>query len=302
MKLHSAILSTQHPLFQAQNPLLAREVLRSAVMRLQQARIESASLDARILLEHVLAVSRERLLFLLDSEITIDQYEQMEALVERRAQRQPMAQIVGKREFWGLNFTVSKYTLDPRPDSETVIEYVLERIKNRGAPLKVLDLGTGTGCLLLSLLSELPAARGVGVDLCENALQVAGENALSLGLAERVEFLRSNWCDEVSGKFDVVISNPPYIPASVIPTLAPEVAKFEPKLALDGGGDGFCCYSKIMKALHNIVADGGFAAFEMGMGQQRGMEVLADENGFEVVGVRHDLGGIARCIILQRKI
>ncbi len=284
------------------NNNIAREALRWAVLRLQQERIESASLDARILLEHVLGVSRERLLFLLDSELSMEQYEQLRDLVEKRAQRRPIAQIIGKREFWGMNFAVNEYTLDPRPDSETLIECVLERIKNRALQLRILDLGTGSGCLLLSLLSELPAASGVGVDFCEKALHVAGRNANELGLAHRVEFMRGNWCEAVKGKFDIIISNPPYIPTSVIPTLAPEVSRFEPKLALDGGNDGFDCYRNILDSINGVMADDAFVAFELGAGQQRGMEVLAGNKGFEVAGIRHDLGGVARCVILQRKL
>ncbi len=281
--------------------ILAKEALRWAVLRLQQERIESASLDARILLEHVLGVSREQLLFSLDLPITPAQYARLEMLVEKRTQRQPIAQLVGKREFWGMNFVVSEYTLDPRPDSETLIEYVLERIKNRAEVFRVLDLGTGTGCLLLSLLSELPSAKGVGVDYCDNALLVAKENAMALGFAARCEFTRGDWCEKLEGEFDVILANPPYIPTDVIPTLDPEVSEFEPMLALDGGEDGFSCYRKIMKALPSIMAKNGLAAFEFGMGQQRGLEALAVENELEIVGVKHDLSGIARCIIVQHK-
>lgn len=283
------------------NPRIAREALRWAVLRLQQERIESASLDARVLLEHVLGVSREQLLFSLDLEITKEQYTRLEILVEKRIERQPIAQIIGKREFWGMNFVVSENTLDPRPDSETLIEYVLERVKNRAAALRILDLGTGTGCLILSLLSELPAAKAVAVDYCEKALLIAKENAMALGLIGKVEFICSDWCENISGEFDIIISNPPYIPSDAIAVLAPEVSKFEPKLALDGGKDGFSCYRKIVGALPKVMAKNGFVAFELGIGQQHLMEELARKNDLEVVGVRHDLGGIARCIILQHK-
>ncbi len=280
---------------------LAKESLRSAVLRLQQAGIESASLDTRILLEHALGVSRERLLFLLDEPLTSEQCVIFEAMVEKRLCRKPIAQIIGKREFWGMNFVVSENTLDPRPDSETLIEYVLERVKNRGGALRILDLGTGTGCLPLSLLSELPASTAVAVDCCEKALLVAKENAMALGLTARIDFMCSNWFENVEGEFDIIISNPPYIPTSLIPSLAEEVSKFEPMLALDGGNDGFSCYRQILENLSGFMADSGFAAFELGIGQQNGMEELAQENNLEVVGVRHDLGGIARCMILQHK-
>ncbi len=283
------------------NNILAKEALRWAILKLQQERIESASLDGRILLEYVLGVSREQLLFSLELPITTEQYNRLGILVEKRAQRQPIAQLIGKREFWGMNFVVSENTLDPRPDSETLIEYVLERIKNRADVFRILDLGTGTGCLLLALLSELPAANGVGVDYCDDALLVAKENSMALGFAGRSQFMRSDWCEQLEGKFDIILANPPYIPTKVIPTLDPEVSEFEPMLALDGGEDGFSCYRKIMKALPNVLAKNGFAAFELGMGQQRELTSLAVENGLEVVGIRNDLSGIARCIILQHK-
>jgi release factor glutamine methyltransferase len=283
------------------NSILAKEALRWAVLKLQQEKIESASLDSRILLEYVLGVSREQLLFALDQPMSAEQYARFEMLVEKRAQRQPIAQLIGKREFWGMNFVVNEHTLDPRPDSEALVEYVLERVENRADIFKVLDLGTGTGCLLLSILSELPSARGLGVDYSENALQVAKENAMALGLAGRTQFMCGDWCEKIDGEFDIIISNPPYIPTQVIPTLDPEVSQFEPKLALDGGEDGFACYRKIMKKLPKILAKNGFAAFELGMGQQKELTALAGENGLEAVGVRNDLSGIARCIIFQHK-
>lgn len=283
------------------NTVLAREALRWAVLKLQQEHIESASLDGRILLEHVLGVSREQLLFSLELPITKEQYNRFGELVEKRAQRQPISQLIGKREFWGINFVVSENTLDPRPDSETLIEYVLESVKNRADNFRVLDLGTGTGCLLLSLLSELPAAKGVGVDYCDRALSVAKENAISLGFASRTDFINGDWCEKLEGEFDIILSNPPYIPTSVIPTLDPEVAEFEPMLALDGGEDGFSCYRKIMRSLPKILAKDGFAAFELGMGQQRELTEIALENSMEVVGAKNDLSGIARCIIVQHK-
>lgn len=288
------------PAKKAEN-VLAKEALRWAVLKLQEERIESASLDARILLEYVLGVNREQLLFSLDLPITAAQYARLEILVGKRAQRQPIAQLVGKREFWGMNFVVSEHTLDPRPDSETLIEYVLERVANRADVFNVLDLGTGTGCLLLALLSELPSANGLGVDYSQEALLVAKENAMALGFAGRARFMRGDWCEKLDGKFDIILANPPYIPTKVIPTLDPEVSEFEPMLALDGGEDGLSCYRKILKCLPNILVKNGFAAFELGMGQQPEFEALVVENWLEVIGVKKDLSGIARCIILQHK-
>ena len=280
---------------------ITSEALRAAVLRLQEARIESASLDARLLLEHVLGYTREQLLLAMDDTMPAGKEAQYRALVEKRARRQPIAQLIGRREFWGMNFVVSEHTLDPRPDSESVIEAVLERIKNRANQLKILDLGTGTGCLLLSLLSELPAANGTGVDICERALGVAKENALALGLAPRVSFVRSDWCERLEGEFDIILANPHYIEREVIPTLDPEVSQFEPKGALDGGADGLDCYRAIIKALPKVLAKDGLAAFEIGMGQERSLAAIAEENGLMVSGVKQDLGGIIRCVVIQHQ-
>ncbi len=296
-----SIVSSKKSESDSGNSLIAKEALRWAVLRLQQEHIETASLDGRILLEYVLGVSREQLLFLLDLPITMEQYKRLETLVEKRAQRQPIAQLIGRREFWGMNFVVSEDTLDPRPDTETLIEYVLERVVNRAMAHRVLDLGTGTGCLLLALLSELPSASGVGVDYSDNAVLVAKENALALGMAGRSQFVTGNWCDGLEGKFDIILANPPYIPTSVIPTLDPEVSVFEPKLALDGGEDGLACYRTIFRSLPMVLAKSGFAAFEFGMGQEKQLKELAVANGFEVVGVRHDLSGLPRTIIIKYK-
>ena len=281
--------------------IFATEALRWAVLKLQQAKISSASLDARILLEFVLDISREQLLFSLDLTVTPVQYELLKDLVNKRCLRQPIAQIIGKREFWGLNFKVSTDTLDPRPDSETLIEAVLERTTNRADCLRVLDLGTGTGCLLLSLLSELPNATGVAVDFCPNALALAKENAKNLNLDNRTQFIVSNWCEKIDGQFDIILANPPYIPTKVITTLDHEVCEFEPILALDGGEDGFECYRNIMKSLPKILAKNGFVAFEIGIGQQKGLEDLAQENGLEIASVKKDLSGIIRSIIVKYK-
>ena len=282
----------------------AREALRLGILRLQAAGIDSAALDGRILLEFVLQISREELLFSLDLPITKAQYAKLERLLELRAKHKPIAQIIGKREFWGLNFAVSEATLDPRADSETLIEAVLERVHNRNLAFKILDLGTGTGCLLLSLLSELPNARGVGAEVSRETLAIARKNAKNLGLEDRADFVQSNWAENVSGKFakkfDIIISNPPYIPSAETAKLAPEVAEFEPKLALDGGNDGFDCYRAIMKQLPNSLKENGFAAFEIGMGQGGDLSKIAAENGLKVVGEKKDLGGIIRCIILTK--
>ncbi len=281
--------------------LSAKEALRESVKTLQAAHIESASLDARLLLEHATGFSREQLLFKMDELLTPPQAETYRALVARRANRQPMAQIIGRREFFGLTFKVTPSVLDPRPDSETLIEAVLRRLKDKQAPLSILDLGTGSGCLLLALLYEFQNATGTGVDISEDALKVARENALHLGLQSRAKFLTSHWCMQVEDTFDIIISNPPYIPTGDILDLQPEVSDHEPKLALDGGADGLSCYRAIVASLANHLAEGGLAVIELGFGQQLAVETLVQENGLHVAGIAHDLQGIARAILITHK-
>ncbi len=290
--------------------IYAKDALRLAVMELQRGEIESASLDARVLLQHVLGVSREQLLADDRLLLTSQQELQYQDLISRRIRRQPVSQLVGKREFWGISFNVSQATLDPRPDSETLIETILKKVKDRDGAYRILDLGTGTGCLLLTLLTEYRNATGLGVDICESALHVAQQNAnanwaKNYGLEERARFLRSCWADALQEQmeytFDIIVSNPPYIRTSVIPTLAPEVREYEPHLALDGGADGLDCYRAIMKQLPRLLAPEGIAAFEIGIGQHREVPAIVEENGLQVAGIKEDLAGIARCVIVHHK-
>ncbi|MDE3061084.1 MAG: peptide chain release factor N(5)-glutamine methyltransferase [Pseudomonadota bacterium] len=278
----------------------AKDALRQAVTQLQQARIESASLDARLLLQHVLGMAHEAWLGG-DAPLDARQEAEFRELIGKRAGRQPVSQLTGRREFWGLCFRVTGDTLDPRPDSETLIEAALEHASHRQAALKLLDLGTGTGCLLLSLLKELPQATGIGVDISGRALDVAGENAAALGMKERAGFVQSGWGENIEGPFDIVISNPPYIPAPVIPTLAPEVSRYEPMLALDGGADGLDAYRTILPQLPRLLAKSGVALFEIGIGQQKEVKNIAERCGLAVAGVREDLGGIPRCVIITHQ-
>jgi len=219
-------------------------------------------------------------------------------LIERRINRQPLAQLTGKREFWDLTFKVTEATLDPRPDSETLIEAVLSGVRDQGSGIRILDLGTGTGCLLLTLLELFPNASGIGVDKSEAALAVAQENAESLGFEARAHFLKSCWGEKVDGVFDIVISNPPYIPTATIATLAPEVRDFEPRSALDGGTDGLDCYREIVPYLEHLLAPNGIAVFEIGMGQQRDVESIVTGSNLQVAGVKEDMAGIPRCIVI----
>jgi release factor glutamine methyltransferase len=278
--------------------LSAKDMLRNAVLQLQSAHITTASMDARVLLQYVLGVTREQLLADTGLQLSPRQQATYEDLVQRRCERQPVSHLIGKREFWNLTFKVTPDTLDPRPDSETLIEALLSRFPDREAPLKILDLGTGTGCLLLTLLSEYPAATGTGVDISPPALEVARENALNLGLENRADWLRSCWGNDVEGSFDIVISNPPYIPTHTIATLAPEVARWEPRLALDGGEDGMACYRAIAAQLPRLLAPKGYAAFEIGIGQARELGEVVTRHGLQVACIKDDLACIARCVLV----
>lgn len=276
----------------------AKDALRDAVKALQHAHIETASLDARLLLEHVLGITHERLLS--DDRLTLSHRQQVAYmdLLEKRTCRQPVSQLTGRREFWGLAFKVTEATLDPRPDSETLIEAVLAARRDKEAKLAMLDLGTGTGCLLLALLNEYKNARGIGVDIREDTLGVARDNAKELGLDVRASFMHSHWGRQVQGTFDIIISNPPYIPTGAIATLPPEVSRYEPKAALDGGGDGLACYRAIAAQLPQLLAKDALAVLEVGMGQHEKVGAIVAANGLRVAGTKEDLAGIPRCVMI----
>ncbi len=268
------------------------DALAAMTARLAEAGIEEPRREARLILAASQGVDAAGLLLL--REVDEARYA---PLVRRRAAREPLAYILGRKEFWGLEFKVSPATLIPRPDTETLVEAVVAR---GVAPARVLDLGTGTGCLLLAVLSEFPAAFGVGVDISPAAAALAAGNAKALGLAGRAAFCVSDWDAALSGGFDLVLSNPPYIPGADIPGLMPEVARFEPASALDGGADGLDAYRRIIAALPRLLAAGGAAVLELGVGEAPPVSALAEQAGFGVA-TRADLGGVPRAIILTRQ-
>ena len=218
-------------------------------------------------------------------------------MVARRARREPVSRILGQREFWSLPFSLTPDTLDPRPDSETLVEGALSLCADRAAPLSILDLGTGTGCLLLALLSELPQATGVGADISPAALRVAQANAQALGLSHRTGFAASDWGDGLKGPFNLILANPPYIVDGDIGRLEPEVALYEPREALAGGPDGLEAYRCLAPRLGALLAPGGHVLLEVGAGQAAEVAGLLAEKGLEIRGILRDLGGVERCII-----
>ncbi|SRR5579859_285583 len=276
------------------------ESLRAATARLTEAGIDGARLDARLLLAEALGKDGTWLFNHANDELDASVEAAFAALVEKRLARQPVSLILGRREFWSLDFTVTRDTLAPRPDSETLIEAVLAELPDRQAPLSLLDLGTGTGCLLISLLSELPNARGTGVDINPDTLAVAQGNADRLGFGARTRFIRSSWWDAIEGRFDVILSNPPYIPSGDIPGLDPEVARFEPLDALDGGADGLDAYRLLAAGVEGFLAENGVIAFEVGAGQAPDVAVLLEQAGFPLRAIRRDLAGIERCVVSRR--
>jgi release factor glutamine methyltransferase len=211
-----------------------------------------------------------------------------------------VSRILGKREFWSMSFAVGPATLDPRPDSETLVAAVLARIPDRHAEIALLDLGTGTGCLLLALLSELPQASGVGIDISAEARDTAAANAEALGLAGRAAFRLGDWARDISAQFDVIVSNPPYIESTSIDRLEPEVAQFDPRGALDGGADGLSAYRALIPQAAERLKAGGLLALEIGAGQGKAVRALAAQAALTDLGGARDLAGIERCLLFSR--
>ncbi len=293
---------------QAFNPGTCRSVrdaLRAATSFLDQAGTSDAATDARRLVAHALGIDRETLLREPDLELDAAALARLTALLARRAAHEPVARIIGARDFYGLSFTLGTETLDPRPDTETVVtlaRYLAERIERRdNGPLRILDLGTGSGAIALAILSARPDAEAVATDISAAALEIARANADRLGLASRIRFLQSHWLDQVDGRFDMTVANPPYIPTGDIAGLAPEVAHWDPRAALDGGPDGLDAYRAILRGLARSMAPGGWVVFEVGAGQADDVSALVQAQGLTPAPLSwpllRDLGGTVRCVV-----
>ncbi|MBO21289.1 MAG: protein-(glutamine-N5) methyltransferase, release factor-specific [Rhodospirillaceae bacterium] len=270
-----------------------------AADRLKAAGAQTPELDARVLLCH--ATGRDYAWVIANGEVEIgpaarDGFAEMLA---RRERREPVSQIVAAREFWSRDFRVTPDVLTPRPDTETLVETVLSRIEDWDAPLHMLDLGTGSGCLLLTLLAECPNATGLGIDASPEALEVAASNAVALGLDMRVAWLEGDWCDGLDGNFDVIVSNPPYIARHELRHLEPEVRDYEPRLALDGGADGFAAYRRIVPALRRLGTGASVIALELGQGQAHGVAALGRVAGLRIADVDQDINRRARVITFE---
>lgn len=271
-------------------------VLREAGGRLKAAGCDTPRLDAVLLLAQVLGITPDRVRLSPDQVLSAEAVADFDALLVRREKREPVSHILGRREFWGLDFNVSPAVLDPRPDSETLVQAVLDAVPDRQAALRLVDFGTGSGCLLLALLHELPKATGLGVDASQAALEMARGNAAALGLAGRTDFVRGDWGHGLAGPFDILISNPPYIETAAIAGLTEEVRRFEPHSALDGGADGLDCYRQLIPQMLRLAATGALLALEVGQGQADAVAALLAAAGCAEIAQKHDLGGVARVV------
>lgn len=277
------------------------DALRIAATQLQAAGVAQARLDARLLLMAAADLSHEDVIRDPDAAMRPEQAQTFAAMIARRVAREPVSRILGRREFWSLEFEITPDTLDPRPDSETLISAALGLIGDRNRPLHILDIGTGSGCLVLALLSELPHARGAGIDISQGALDVAQRNARRLGFSGRAQFIccdvrSANWMQQAGSPFDIVIANPPYIENAVISGLAPEVTLFDPYAALAGGEDGLDFYRMITTSLVHILCPDGLVVFEAGAGQAEAVRMLLHKAGLVTLDTHTDLGSVARAV------
>ena len=269
--------------------------LRAAAAKLAAVGIDAPRREARLLLVHASGLDVASLLREVNASVEAPGFE---ALIDRRAAREPLAFITGHQPFWTLDLLVSPVTLIPRADSETLIEAALAAFAGREVR-RILDLGAGTGCLLLAALTEFPQAFGIGVDRAAGAAALARQNAERTGLASRAAFVCGDWAAPLQGRFDLVLSNPPYIEHAVIPGLMPEVAVHEPALALDGGSDGLDCYRVILAALPALLAPSGVAILEIGRGQADAVAAIARANGLAPDVPMADLAGIPRALAVR---
>ena len=273
------------------------EAVAAAAAQLAQAGVGTPRLDAQLLLGAVLGLDRSGLLTAGSKAVTTEQGRAIAALMARRHAREPVSRITGSREFWGLPFLLGPDTLDPRPDTETVVAAALAFLKDRAGPVRIVDLGTGTGCILMALLHERPDAVGLGIDLAPGAVAIARRNAARLGLSNRAAFAVGDWLSPVAdGLADLIVANPPYIPRDVIPSLEPEVSRYDPIRALDGGPDGLEAYRRLGPDLVRALRPDGKAFLEIGEEQDRNVTRILHGGGMNVSAARQDLSGTTRCL------
>jgi len=276
---------------------------RALAAQLRSAQLEEAELDARILLGAALGLDLTGLIAQAARLLAEAETSRLAQYAGRRIAGEPVARILGTREFWGLPFRLSEATLVPRPDTETVVELALEIFRDRQASrqMRIADIGTGSGAILLALLHEIPGAVGVGTDLSLTALKTARDNAAALGLADRASFVACSYATALRGPFDLVVSNPPYIPSAEIPKLSIEVREHDPHLALDGGNDGYDAYRALIPQASERLAPGGALIVEAGQGQARNIETLMTAAALVVDRPpKADLAGIPRAVSARK--
>jgi release factor glutamine methyltransferase len=272
-------------------------VFRDTLQRLTAAGVPNPGLDARLLVCAATGLGHERLIGEPGRSVAESEACRLEVMVARRLAREPVSRILGEREFWGRSYAVGPATLDPRPDTETLVEMALDWMRGRDIPRPTIaDLGTGTGCLLISLLCDLHQARGFGIDIDPDALIVAASNAGRYLEPGRAHFICGDWLAPVGCSVDLIVSNPPYIETAEIERLEPEVAAFDPRGALDGGVDGLDAYRQIVDAAAGHINPGGALMLEIGADQEPSVAELLERGGFSVYGTRRDLSGTIRCI------
>src|SRR5262245_1071421 len=284
--------------------LSLRQTHTAAARLLREARIAAPELDARLLLCHATGLSHEAYVAAFNDALAPAAAVQFGTYVERRLAGEPVSRIIGVREFYGRSFLIDASTLDPRADTETLVEAALGMV-DREAPLSILDLGTGSGCILITLLAELPQGNGVGLDASLPALELARANAQILGVGDRAAFLASDWLDAVEASFDVVVANPPYLSGTDMAGLSPEVRGHDPRPAFDGGPDGLSAYRRIVPGLRKALRPGGFALFEIGADQAEAVWRLLAEAGLDVGEQEHlwrDLGGRPRVVRARSRV
>jgi release factor glutamine methyltransferase len=281
-------------------PETISSIIGAVAAALSQAGFDEARRRARRLVAAALDLSPAEALARTDCIITDAEGERVASVLRRALTYEPLSRILGTREFWGLDFALSTETLDPRPETETLVEAVLARLPVRSRAYRFLDLGTGTGCLLLALLSEYPAAVGIGIDRAPGAVATAAANAERLGLAARAQFRCGDWGKGVAESFDAVVANPPYIASRDIAGLPAEVRDYDPPLALDGGADGLAAYRAIAADLPRLLAPDGVFAAEIGAGQEMAVTGIISAAGLVIDAIIPDLAGIARCIVARR--
>ncbi len=270
----------------------------SAKARLDAAGLEGPVIDARLLVEAAAEATRADIVTDPYRALTPEQEERLADYLGRRERREPVSHILGRKGFWKIMLSVTPDVLTPRPDTEVIVDYVLKKFPGETTAFQILDLGVGSGAIVLSILAERPRAKGLATDISDEALAVARENAANLGLASQIAFMRGNWTEGLAdASFDVVVSNPPYIASEVIETLQPEVKDHEPRLALDGGADGLDAYRHLAPEILRVLKPGGLFAVEIGYDQKDAVEALFNDAGAGDVWTIKDLSTNDRVVV-----